>query len=170
MVAVSIEAGVACAQRWLTTVKKQLLVSSLGLSVFGSRRQAKDHSLRTVQRSCVPDLTSHAPRPPPWRALLGRPDPLGLPSPHKPVRGKIRCGWRTTYKPAHIHLGDWGVFWGTCKAGPKSEHNGGHSPKRAVNVNYRRIKRERETACERLCSSYARSGVAPRGNRSKNRV
>ena len=25
---------------------------------------------------CVPDLTSHA-SPPPWRALLGRPDPLG---------------------------------------------------------------------------------------------
>ena len=38
----------------------------IGLSVFGSRNQAKDHGLRTVQRSCVPDLTSHTP----WRALL----------------------------------------------------------------------------------------------------
>jgi len=30
-----------------------------------------------------------------------------------------------TYKPAHIHLwdfgGDWGVYWGTCKAGPNTE-------------------------------------------------
>ena len=30
----------------------------IGLSVFGSRNQAKDHGLRTVQRSCAPDLTS----------------------------------------------------------------------------------------------------------------
>ena len=43
--------------------------------MFGSRIQAKDHGLRTVQRSCVSDLTSHP--PPHWRALLGRPDPLG---------------------------------------------------------------------------------------------
>ena len=33
----------------------------IGLSVFGSRNQAKDHGLRTVQRSCVPDPTSHTP-------------------------------------------------------------------------------------------------------------
>ena len=37
----------------------------------------------------------------------------------------------SSYKPAQIHLGDfggdWGVYWGTCKAGPNSEHNGGHS-------------------------------------------
>ena len=33
----------------------------IGLSVFGSRNQAKDHGLRTVQRSCVPDLTSRVP-------------------------------------------------------------------------------------------------------------
>ena len=41
---------------------------------------------------CVPDLTSHT--LPPWRALLGRPDPLGSRL-LQPVRGKIRCGWRT---------------------------------------------------------------------------
>ena len=40
-----------------------------------------------------------------------------------------------TYKPSHIHLGlgvfwrGFGVHWGTCKAGPNSEHNGGHSQK-----------------------------------------
>ena len=40
-----------------------------------------------------------------------------------------------TYKPAHMRLwnlgGDWGVYWGTCKEGPNSEHNG-HSQKKRL--------------------------------------
>ena len=41
-----------------------------------------------------------------------------------------------SYKPAHIHLGDfggdWGVYWGTCKAGPNSGQNARAQPKKAV--------------------------------------
>ena len=43
---------------------------------------------------CVPDLTSHAP-PRPGEHCWGGQIRLELPSPHKPVRGRIRCGWRT---------------------------------------------------------------------------
>jgi len=32
----------------------------IGLSVFGSRSQPKDHRLGTVQQSCVSELTPHA--------------------------------------------------------------------------------------------------------------
>ena len=48
--------------------------------------------------------------------------------------GMAECGSCSSYKPAHRHLGDFGgdcgVDWGTCKAGPNSEHNGGHSQKK----------------------------------------
>ena len=33
--------------------------------------------------------------PPPLESIAGAARSVGLPSPHKPVRGRIRCGWRT---------------------------------------------------------------------------
>ena len=53
--------------------------STMTLTVFGFRCLAAGISrgprLANGAAYCVPDLTSHT--PPPWRALLGRPDPLG---------------------------------------------------------------------------------------------
>ena len=49
---------------------------------FGVLQQesGKGPRLANGAACCVPDLTSHA--LPPWRALLGRPDPLGSRLPH----------------------------------------------------------------------------------------
>ena len=60
--------------------------------VFGSKIQAKDHGLGTVQRSCVPDLTPLSPHasPPRKHCWGGQAIPLALPSP--PV---IMTGSRT---------------------------------------------------------------------------
>ena len=57
----------------------------LGLSVYrfiGVLQQESGKGPRFANGAayCVPDLTSHA--LPPWRALLGRPDPLGSRLPH----------------------------------------------------------------------------------------
>ena len=41
---------------------------------------------------CVPDLTSHT--LPPWRALLGRPDPFGSRLPHLSAGKSGVCGER----------------------------------------------------------------------------
>ena len=62
----------------------------LGLSVFGSRNQAKNHRLRTVQRSCVPDLTSHT--PPPLESIAWAARSVGLPSPPNPSAGESGVG------------------------------------------------------------------------------
>ena len=62
--------------------------------VFGSRNQAKDHRLRTLQRSCAPDPTSHAAPPPsPGERCWGG-QIRWAPISSKPVRGRIRCGWQ----------------------------------------------------------------------------
>ena len=56
-----------------------------------SRIQAKDHGLRTVQRSCVSDLKPLTPTPGEhcWGGQIRR-----APVSSKPVRGRVRCGWR----------------------------------------------------------------------------
>ena len=61
---------------------RQRVVAASGLSGYlfnclGRRSETKDYGLRTVQRSCVSDLTSH---PPPLESIAGavwQPDPLG---------------------------------------------------------------------------------------------
>ena len=68
----------------------------IGLSVFGSRNwqeSGKGPQIANGAAYCVPDLTSHT--PPPLESIAGAARSVGLPSPHKPVRGRIRCGWRT---------------------------------------------------------------------------
>ena len=61
----------------------------IGLSVCGSRCQAKDHGNRRNPLASKPHALSL-----PQRALLGRPDRSALPSCLlRAVRGRIRCGW-----------------------------------------------------------------------------
>ena len=70
------------------------------------------------------------------------------------------------------------MYWGTCKAGPNSEHNGGHSQERAVNCHLFRVppNKRRRTDAEEPVSSTSAAGrslfvIAPAafGALSKNK-
>ena len=63
------------------------------------QKSGKGPRLANGAAYCVPDLTSHT--PPPWRALLGRPDPLGVVTQPVVLRTisvcVLRCVLRTAY-------------------------------------------------------------------------
>ena len=67
----------------------------------------------------APGLPRDMPLPPLGLHIVYLSVPFLVGATQAPIR---RVNINSTYKPAHIHLwdlgGDWGVYWGTCKAGP----------------------------------------------------
>ena len=67
----------------------------IGFSVYRCLAAGVGQRTTACRRCSVLRTRPNLSYSPPLESIAGTARSVGLPSPHKPVRGKIRCGWRT---------------------------------------------------------------------------